>query len=183
MTRYGMPYILEDTTGRLTGSEFIDIHERLHFTIRRTAHDSCHTSYMIYNTSPAVFQSAIPRPLVALDFGANNALGTISFASLPIPMRKYLTKHVMGSSKVRRFLGSDGQTYQWARRTQPNQEWSCTNANGYVIASYSLKASGEPEYSNSSGCILEIAEQFGTLAPEMLASLWIMRHIAAYDLT
>jgi hypothetical protein len=96
MTRYGMPYILEDTTGRLTGSEFIDIHERLHFTIRRTAHDSCHTSYMIYNTSPAVFQSAIPRPLVALDFGANNALGTISFASLPIPMRKYLTKHVMG---------------------------------------------------------------------------------------
>ncbi|KAJ7830653.1 hypothetical protein B0H14DRAFT_2806808 [Mycena olivaceomarginata] len=169
MTRYGIPYIFEDTTGRLTGSEFIDIHDRLRFTVRCTAHDTCHTS-------------AIPRPLVALDFGANNTLGSISVASVPMPMRKYLTKHAMGSSKVRRFVGSDGQIYQWARRTQPNQEWTCTNANNYVIASYSLKAAGEPEYSNSSGCILEIAEQFGSLAAEMIASLWIMRHIAAYDL-
>ncbi|KAJ6528517.1 hypothetical protein B0H19DRAFT_536248 [Mycena capillaripes] len=182
MTRYGMPYILEDTTGRLTGSELIDIHERLRFTIRCTARDVCHTSFMVYNSSPAVFQSAFPKPLVALDFGANNALGTISFASVPMPMRKYLTKHAMGSSRVRQFVGSDGQTYRWSRRTQPNQEWTCTNANGYVIASYSLKAPGVPEYSDSSGCILEIAEQFGSLAPEMIASLWIMRHIAAYDL-
>lgn len=43
--------------------------------------------------------------------------------------------------------------------------FQCTNANGYIIASYSLKSPGEPEYSNSSGCILEIAEQFGGLAP------------------
>ncbi|KAJ6580486.1 hypothetical protein DFH09DRAFT_1360558 [Mycena vulgaris] len=183
MTRYGMPYILEDTTGRLTGTTFIDLHDRLHLTVRCTARDGCHTSYMIYNTSPAVFQSAIPKPLAGLDFGANNALGTISFASAAMPMRKYLTKPTpIGSSKLRRFVASDGQTYQWARRTQPNQEWTCTNANGYIIASYSLKAAGEPEYNNSSGCILEIAEQFGNLAPEMLASLWIMRHIAAYDL-
>ncbi|KAK7013969.1 hypothetical protein R3P38DRAFT_3004348 [Favolaschia claudopus] len=146
MTRYGMPYIFEDTTGRLTGSEFADIHERLRFNL-------------------------------ALDFGPNNGLGTVSVASVPMPMRKYLYKNPMGSSKVRRFVASDGQTYQWSRRTQPNQEWTCTNANNYVIASYSLKAPGEPEYSNSSGCILEIAEQF-----EMIASLWIMRHIQAYDL-
>ncbi|KAJ7082122.1 hypothetical protein C8R44DRAFT_722440 [Mycena epipterygia] len=183
MTRYGMPYILEDTTGRLTGSQFIDIHERLHLTVRCTARDSCHTSYMIYNTNPAVFQSPIPKPLAGLDFGPDNSLGTISFSSVGMPMRKYLTKPTpIGSSKLRRFVASDGQTYQWARRAQPNQEWTCTNAKGYVIASYSLKAPGEPEYSNSSGCILEIAEQFGSLAPEMLASLWIMRHIAAYDL-
>ncbi|KAJ7607289.1 hypothetical protein DFH06DRAFT_216436 [Mycena polygramma] len=181
-TRYGMPYILEDTTGRLTGSEFVDIHERVRFTVRCTARDVSHTAFMIYNTSPAVFQSAVPKPLVALDFGPNNSLGTISFSSVPMPMRKYLTRHAMGSAKVRRFVASDGQTYQWARRTQTNQEWTCTNANGYVIASYSLKAAGEPEYSNSSGCILEIAEQFGSLAPEMIASLWIVRHIAAYDL-
>ncbi|KAF7378220.1 hypothetical protein MSAN_00246800 [Mycena sanguinolenta] len=182
MTRYGIPYIFEDTTGRLTGSDFIDIHDRLRFTVRCTAHDTCHTAYMIYNTSPTVFQSAIPKPVVALDFGANNALGTISFTSNPMPMRKYLTKHAMGSSKVRRFVGSDGQVYQWARQTQPNQEWTCTNSNNYVIASYSLKAQGEPEYTNSSGCILEIAEQFGSLASELIASLWIMRHIARYDL-
>ncbi|KAK7052656.1 hypothetical protein R3P38DRAFT_2861536 [Favolaschia claudopus] len=182
MTRYGMPYIFEDTTGRLTGSEFADIHERLRFTVRCTAHDTCHTSYMVYNTTPSVYQSTIPKPLVALDFGPNNALGTVSVASVPMPMRKYLYKNPMGSSKVRRFVASDGQTYQWSRRTQPNQEWTCTNANNYVIASYSLKAPGEPEYSNSSGCILEIAEQFGTLAAEMIASLLIMRHIQAYDL-
>ncbi|KAJ7661039.1 hypothetical protein B0H17DRAFT_1185273 [Mycena rosella] len=183
MTRYGMPYILEDTTGRLTGSEFIDIHERLNLTLRCTARDSCHTSYMIYNTSPNVYQSTIPKPLAGLDFGPNNTLGTISFSSVTVPMRKYLTKPTpMGSSKLRRFVASDGQIYQWARRSQPNQEWTCTNVNGYVIASYSLKAPGEPEYSNSSGSCLEISEQFGSLAPEMLASLWIMRHIAAYDL-
>ncbi|KAJ7465737.1 hypothetical protein B0H11DRAFT_2049103 [Mycena galericulata] len=182
-TRYGMPFILEDSTGRLTGSEFIDIHDRLHLTVRCTARDSCHTSYMIYNTTPTVFQSAIPKPLVGLDFGPNNALGTISFSSAPKPMNKYLPKaSSMGSSKLRRFVGSDGQTYQWARHAKENQEWTCTNSNSYVIASYSLKAPGEPEYSNSSGCILEIAEQFGHLAPEMLASLWIMRHIVAFDL-
>ncbi|KAJ7174905.1 hypothetical protein C8R46DRAFT_1082007 [Mycena filopes] len=184
-TRYGMPYILEDTTGRLTGTEFVDIHERLHFTIRCTARDAWHTSYMVYNTNPAVFQSAIPKPLAGLDFGVNNALGTISFSGVAMPMRKYLTKPStpLGSSKVvRRFVASDGQTYQWARRTQPNQEWTCTNPNGYIIASYSLKAMGEPEYRDSSGCVFEIAEQFGSLVPEILASLWIMRHIAAYDL-
>ncbi|KAF8179575.1 hypothetical protein K438DRAFT_1725829 [Mycena galopus ATCC 62051] len=182
MTRYGIPYIFEDTTGRLTGSEFIDIHDRLRFTVRCTAHDTAHTAYMVYNTSPTVFQSAIPKPVAALNFGPNNALGTISFASVPMPMRKYLVKQALRSSKVRRFVGSDGQIYEWARQTQPNQEWTCTNANNYVIASYSLKAQGEPEYSNSSGCILEVAEQFGNLAAEMIASLWIMRYIAAYDL-
>ncbi|KAJ7468979.1 hypothetical protein FB451DRAFT_1478681 [Mycena latifolia] len=44
----------------------------------------------------------------------------------------------------------------------------CTNTNGYVLASYSLKAPGEPEYPGSSGCILEITEQFGSLAPDNL---------------
>ncbi|KAJ7274659.1 hypothetical protein C8J57DRAFT_1312441 [Mycena rebaudengoi] len=160
MTRYGMPYILEDTTGKLGG--------RLHLTVRCTASDPCHTSYMIYSTHPSGFKSAIPKALVGLDFGPHNTLGTISFSSVAMSMRKYLAKPTpRGSSKLRRFVASDGQQYQWARRVQPNQEWT---------------SPGEPEYSNSSGCILEIAEQFGGLAPEMLASLWIMRHIAAYAL-
>ncbi|KAJ7452209.1 hypothetical protein FB451DRAFT_1100789 [Mycena latifolia] len=183
MTHYGLPYILEDTTGNLTGSEFVDIHDRLRLTVRCTARDAYHTAYMIFDTTPSAFQPTIPRALAALDFGRDNSLGTVSFAGVGMPMRKYLTRsNAMGSSKARRFVASDGQTYQWARRTQPNQEWTCTNTNGYVIASYSLKAAGEPEYAASSGCILEIAEQFGSLAPEMLASLWIMRHISAYDL-
>ncbi|KAJ7479172.1 hypothetical protein FB451DRAFT_1032148 [Mycena latifolia] len=183
MTRYGLPYILEDTTGNLTGSEFIDIHERLRLAVRCTARDTCHTAYMIFDTTPSTFQPTIPRALAALDFGRDNSLGTVSFAGVGVLMWQYLTRpNAVKSSKARQFVASDGQTYQWGRRTQPNQEWTCTNANGYVIASYSLKAAGEPEYAGSSGCILEIAEQFGSLAPEMLASLWIMRHIAAYDL-
>ncbi|KAJ7889011.1 hypothetical protein B0H13DRAFT_2341674 [Mycena leptocephala] len=71
-------------------------------------------------------------------------------------------------------------THVAARRT--TYTW-CTNANDYVIASSSLKVPGESEYHNLSGCILEIAEQFGILAPEILASLWIMQHISTYDLT
>ncbi|KAJ7196416.1 hypothetical protein GGX14DRAFT_473713 [Mycena pura] len=180
MTRYGMPYILEDTTGRLAGGEFTDIHDRLHFAVRRTAQRD---AYVVYNTSPAALARAGAIPLVCLAFGADGALGTVSFAGAPpLPMARYLFAPPGGGAAVRRFVAADGQTYQWARRAQPNQEWTCTNATGYVIASYSLKAAGEPEYRGSSGCILEIAEQFGALAPEILASLWIMRHIAAHDL-
>ncbi|KAJ7071889.1 hypothetical protein B0H15DRAFT_965756 [Mycena belliarum] len=160
MTSYGLPLILDDKTGQLEdGSEFLDVHDRLRLT------------------------PIIPRALAALDFGRNKALGTISFSGVAVPMSQYLARtSPLGSSSVRRFGASDGQTYQWARRTQKNQEWTCTNVNGYVIASYSLKPAGEPEYSESSGCVLEIAEQFGNLAPEILASLWIMRHIAQYNL-
>jgi hypothetical protein len=136
-----MPYILEDTTGKLGGSQFIDIHERLHLTVRCTASDPCHTSYMIYSTHPSGFKSAIPKALVGLNFGPHNTLGTISFSSVAMSMRKYLAKPTPRgryadfffifrwfltdiSSKLRRFVASDGQQYQWARRVQPNQEWT-----------------------------------------------------------
>ncbi|KAJ7190642.1 hypothetical protein GGX14DRAFT_507174 [Mycena pura] len=179
MTRYGMPYILEDTTGRLADADFADIHDRLHFSVRSTTRDT----YVVYNRLGHV----VPLPLVVLAFGADGAPGTVSFAgaAAPLPMARYLLAppHAgSGGSGVRSFVAADGQTYQWAHRVQPNQEWTCTNANGYVIASYSLKAAGEPEYRGSSGCILEIAEQFGALAPEILASLLIMRHIAMQEL-
>ncbi|KAJ7090723.1 hypothetical protein B0H15DRAFT_778896 [Mycena belliarum] len=197
MTRYGLPYILEDTTGALAPlAELVDIHDRLRLAVRCTpaaptardrghGHTAC--TYTVFDTSRGA-----PRPppvLAALEFGPGRGGGleggTVSFGvgGKAVPMQRYLTRaSALASSKVRRFVGSDGQTYQWARRTQPNQEWTCTNANGYVIASYSLKAAGEPEYRGSSGCVFELAEQFGHLAPEMLASLWIMRHIAQYDL-
>ncbi|KAJ7196349.1 hypothetical protein GGX14DRAFT_537128 [Mycena pura] len=202
-TRYGLPYMLEDTTGSLSGSEFVDIHERMHFAVRCTLRDARQTVYMIYNMGPAPLQRAVHLPLAGLTFGADNALGTISFAGVPMPMRNYLFKPpqrvpslavspaillrciASGSSsshKVRRFVASDGQTYQWARRTQPNQEWTCTNSNALIVASYSLKTAGEPEYNRSSGCILELAEECGNLAPDILASLWIMRHIVEYNL-
>ncbi|KAF7316062.1 hypothetical protein MIND_00124200 [Mycena indigotica] len=193
MTRYELPYILEDKTGTLSsGSEFIDIHERMHLTMRCTAP----RSFMLYNGPwpPPSSRSCtghptrpvLPHPLASLQFSTTRdnaiALGTISVHNVPMSMRAYLVKPPGPATSIRRFVASDGQQYQWSRRTQPNQEWTCTNNTNYIIASYSLKTPGEPEYAESSGCILEIAEQFGRLAPEILASLWIMRHIAAYDL-
>ncbi|CAK5267023.1 unnamed protein product [Mycena citricolor] len=193
-SHYGIPYILEDTTGNFNESDFVDINGRMHLRVQCTAKDTQHTFYMIYNTHHSLTpgSAAIPLPVAGLEFGPQHALGTINFASRGMPMRKYLVRPETkaaslgissGGHRVRQFRASDGQVYQWARRIKMNQEWTCTNLNGYIIASYSLKPPGEPTYPNSSGCILDIAEQFGGLAVEILASLLIMRHIVAYDLS
>ncbi|KAF8224609.1 hypothetical protein L208DRAFT_475661 [Tricholoma matsutake] len=181
MTNYGMAFFLEDKTGELTGSEFVDLNDRMHLTYRCTARNSTHIAYMIYD---ATTSSGASRPLVALDFGPNNQLGTISFGpDSSMEMKKYLTKlSPFGSSKVRKFLASDGQEYRWSWRIKDHQEWTCTNNRGYLIAYYSLKTPGEPEYVNSSGCMLTVEQQYAPLVPEMLASVMIMRNIAAYNL-
>ncbi|KAJ3876447.1 hypothetical protein F5051DRAFT_429775 [Lentinula edodes] len=180
MTTYGLPYFLEDKTGRLTGSDFVDIHDRLRLTYRRsTERNSSHTAYMIYNTSAHVSH---PQPLMALDFGPGNALGTVSFSSkLCVPMKKYLAK-VPCKGRTYKFLASDSQEYFWSWRAQANQEWTCTNTSGYLTAYYSLKTPGEPQYEGSSGCSLTVDESFGHLASEILASLMILRHISEYNL-
>ncbi|KAK0244098.1 hypothetical protein EDD85DRAFT_759232 [Armillaria nabsnona] len=180
-TKYGIPIFLEDKSGKLSGSEFIDIHERMRFSYRCTARDATHTAYMIFN---AYHRAAV----VALDFGPGNSLGTISWGGVTIPMNKYLVRvsnrgdtdrHV---GRVRKFVGSDSQEYFWSWRTQDNQEWTCTNTKGYLVAYYSLKVPGEPPYEGSSGCSLTVDEAYGHLAAECLASLMIMRHIAEFNL-
>ncbi|KAJ3710149.1 hypothetical protein C8R42DRAFT_597400 [Lentinula raphanica] len=190
MTTYGLPYFLEDKTGRLSGSDFIDIHDRLRLTYRRsTDRNSSHTAYMIYNTSSHISHPAFMQALVALDFGPGHALGTVSFSSKTcLPMKKYLVKTASNSrsqshfSRTYRFIASDSQEYFWSWRSQANQEWTCTNKSGYLTAYYSLKTPGEPQYEGSSGCSLTIEESFGHLAPEILASLMILRHISEYNL-
>ncbi|KAG7098038.1 hypothetical protein E1B28_000014 [Marasmius oreades] len=177
MTNYGMPYFLEDKTGSLLGSEFVDIHDRLHFVYRSTSHACSHATYMIFNTS------SYTDPLMALTFGPRNALGTVSFPShVSYPMGTYLSRISTSSGRAWKFTASDGQEYFWRWRSQPNQEWTCTNANGYMIAYYSLKTPGEPQYEGSSGCSLTIEEAFPRLAVEMLGTLMILRHIAEYRL-
>lgn len=90
MTNYAMSYFLEDKSGSLAGSEFIDLHDRMRLSYRCTARDVTHTAYMIYNTTSAYGAS---RPLLALEFGPNNKLGTISFGvESSMEMKKYLTK-------------------------------------------------------------------------------------------
>ena len=118
-------------------------------------------------------------------------------------------------------MASDGQEYLWSWRVRSDQEWTvsniyiyimcspfflprylqCTNASHYLVAYYSLKLPGEPEYTQSSGCMLTVDEAYPHLIvgellirgvtndientdrmQELLASLMIMRHIAAYNL-
>jgi hypothetical protein len=88
MPHYGMHYILEDKSGMLTGSDFVDINDRLRLSFRCTAHDQTRTAYMIYDSRYG------SGPLVALDFGSHNSLGVINFASSgrQLPMKNYLVK-------------------------------------------------------------------------------------------
>lgn len=181
MTNYGMAYFLEDKTGNLYGSEFIDLHDRMRLSYRCTARNEIQTAYMICDTT-TVYGGL--RPLLALSFGPNNALGTINFTpESSMPMKKYLTKvSSLGSTKSRKFCGTDGQEYRWDWRVKDDQEWTCTNARGYLVAYYNLKTPGEPDYPSSSGCMLTVEQPYAQLVPEMLASLMIMRHIAHYNL-
>jgi hypothetical protein len=92
-TKYCMPYFLEDKTGLLTGSDFIDLNDRMSLTYRRSAKDATRTAYMIYDMETPR-RSPAPMPLVALDFGPNNSLGTIIFPrdGRQLPMKEYLSK-------------------------------------------------------------------------------------------
>ncbi|KAG6826056.1 hypothetical protein H0H92_001281, partial [Tricholoma furcatifolium] len=175
MTDYGMAYFLEDKTGRLSGSEFVDLNDRVTFTYQCTARDSNQSSYMIYDNEGS-------QPLLGLRFGPNNALGTIHNApGSSMQMSEYLKK-VTVFGRYRKFIASDGQEYRWNWRAKDDQEWTCTDARGELIAYYHLKTPGEPEYRNSSGCMLTVEQAYRHLIPEMLASLMIMRHIAEYGL-
>jgi len=175
--------MLEDRTGQLTGSDFEDIHDRVRLSLRCTQQTQTNTTYMIFDRS-RTSAYGYNNPLVVLNFGPNNTLGTVSFKTgVHIPMNQYLAKtSLFGRSSTRKFIAQDGQEYQWTWHVNPTQEWTCSNASGYFVASYSLKLEGEPEYPRSSGCMLTVAESYPNLLAEMLASVTIMRHIAAYNL-
>jgi len=90
MTTYGMPYLLEDKTGKLTGSDFVDINDRFRLTLRCTARGSTHTTYIIYDKA---YMTDSVTPLVTLNFGPNHSLGTISFGSgAQIPINEFLVE-------------------------------------------------------------------------------------------
>jgi hypothetical protein len=89
-TTFGMPYLLEDKTGKLTGSDFVDINDRLRLRLRCTAQAPTHTAYMILNMTHG---NDARNPLIALAFGADNSLGTITIGSgVSMTMKQYLVK-------------------------------------------------------------------------------------------
>ena len=96
MTSFGLPYFLEDTTGKLTGSDFVDLHGRTHLSLKLTLRDAHHTAYTIYdlNARPGA-RTGLLVPLATLDFGSNNALGTVKVGSGEhVRMEQYLVKSV-----------------------------------------------------------------------------------------
>ncbi|RPD58662.1 hypothetical protein L227DRAFT_504878 [Lentinus tigrinus ALCF2SS1-6] len=185
MTNFGLPFFLEDTTGKIGGSDFVDLHNRMHLSLKQTLRDAHHTAYIIYDLSSraAGGRGGLLVPLATLDFGPNNALGTVKIGDGDhVQMGHYLSK-VPGfsSSKSRKFRAADGQEYRWT--LQVDGEWQCTNAKtNYHVATYSMKPAGEPQYSSSSGCMLTVEEAYPHLVGELLASLVIMRHIEQHNL-
>ena len=101
MRQSPLPYTLEDTSGRLTMSDFDDIYDRIFLRVAQSPQPTGKTKLMIYNMhrrssrrrDSLPFQAA---PSVVLQFEANNALGVVTFsqspASLSIPMNRYLRK-------------------------------------------------------------------------------------------
>lgn len=94
-TTYAMPYIFEDLTGELTGSEFVDLNGRLYFRLHCTLKTPERTAYMIYDmtSTQRAGRGGVMVPVACLDFGANNALGTVSIRQGPyIEMERYLSR-------------------------------------------------------------------------------------------
>lgn len=84
--------MLEDRTGRITGSDFEDVHDRIRLSLKCTQKAPTHTAYMIFDrTKTTTFN--YNNPLAVLDFGANDSLGTVSFKTgVHLPMKQYLLK-------------------------------------------------------------------------------------------
>ena len=95
MTNFGMPYFLEDTTGQLTGSDFVDLHNRMHLSLKPTLRDAQHSAYIIYDLSSRSGggRGGLLVPLATLDFGPHGALGSVKIGDGDhIPMGHYLIK-------------------------------------------------------------------------------------------
>ncbi|KAL0957085.1 hypothetical protein HGRIS_003181 [Hohenbuehelia grisea] len=183
-------FILEDITGELTGSEFIELDERMKYRVRCTIKEPKRTVYTIYN---ALDEARTPGRTAAgmsaislLEYGEKNSLGLVSYPATPcIPMKNYLVKtNNKGSSKLkqRKFRASDGQEYCWCWRAYADHEWTCYSSTGKQIAHYAMKPECEPPYVGSSGSALVVEEAYPHLADEILTSLLIMRHIQKYNL-
>lgn len=130
-TRYGLPYFLEDKTGHLTGSEFIDMHDRMKLLYRRRRNNPSpdYHVYQIYDTTRDFFDG-FNEPKITLTFGIDNSLGTVGFGAggemgeHTIRMEKYLSVvNQTAGPRLRKFWASDGNEYRWGWRLADN-EWT-----------------------------------------------------------
>ncbi|KAJ7186207.1 hypothetical protein B0H12DRAFT_1246742 [Mycena haematopus] len=205
-----LPYTFEDRTGAHTSSDFDDIYDRLFFHVATTPQRSGSSAIMIYSMNRRASRHRDSQPFhhtpsAVLEFLPDGSLGNVSFmqpsGTLTIPMVRYLRKTSLfgryvataiscgntpltpqhDSSLSRKFLCSDGREYKWVHRSVEGQEWTCTNAENFLVAHYDLKPPDVRAY-GVSGNNLTIYEPFAHLTLELLASFIIMRHIQQYHL-
>lgn len=99
--KLGLPIFLEDKTGRLTGSDFVDLYSRCRISYQRMLEDS---DNMRIKYGVSRYESSRNGPTIILEFGDDNSLGTIKVReSDPIPMDEYLPK-VSASARCNFFL-------------------------------------------------------------------------------
>ncbi|KAF8467991.1 hypothetical protein DFH94DRAFT_638665 [Russula ochroleuca] len=171
MVKTGIPFMLNDRTGSLSGSEFVDLYDRIYLRVCCTHRDSNGASeYGMYNMLARHHEI----PVATFQYGAGGALGNITFISSEGSMRTQAMAAFLvevGGPRHRKFTASDGREYSWSWRTstQEDLEWSCVNANGHTVAWYAV----------SSGHMFGVEEPYPHLAIDFLATLMIMRHIAA----
>ncbi|KAI0289790.1 hypothetical protein B0F90DRAFT_1791758 [Multifurca ochricompacta] len=193
MTISGPPsaYFFEDRTGVLTGSDFDEVYDRAFLRISSTPQRTRNAGLMIYDMGQRSTSLGdrdgrhfYREPAIILDFGPKGALGTIHFtrSEVSIPMQQYLRKvSLFGGSLFRKFMASDGKEYKWSHHMVAEHEWTCLNAENFLVAHYNLKTPDRPAY-GTSGNVLTVYESFAHLSIELLASLAIMRHIAQNSL-
>lgn len=95
MTNYGLPYLLEDKTGSISGSEFRDLHDRMHLSLKPAQRDASHAAYLVYEwRNSTAANPTHHESTVCLDFGPHGALGTISIGAKGrhVPMGQFLSK-------------------------------------------------------------------------------------------
>ncbi|KAI0693478.1 hypothetical protein BC835DRAFT_1072133 [Cytidiella melzeri] len=195
MLNRSLPYFLEDRTGIFTHTDFDDIYDRLFlkvfphghtsqnpflFTIHSTARRS--TPHEQHHSRRGTIRDR--EPSLTLEFGPRGALGNVVFSAKneSVPMAQWLKKTSMfGGSMSRKFRASDGEEYRWIHQGAEGQEWTLVDSRDYLVAHYNFKPADKPAYSTS-GNVLTIYETHGHIAVEILASLTIMRHIAAHNL-
>lgn len=84
---FDLPIFLEDQTGLLTGSVFVDLYDRQKISYLCLS-DASDTTYGIFNSNSPRF-----RPDIILEFGVDNSLGTIKLGkSDAIAMDDYLPR-------------------------------------------------------------------------------------------
>ena len=96
-----LPFTLEDRTGRVAGSDFDDIYDRIFLRVAPATYQRGASTLLVYKMSQRASRrrDSLPfhsAPSIVLEFGGGGALGHISFMDrkdqIPLHMGRYLRR-------------------------------------------------------------------------------------------